>query len=47
MSAHPPADSGRTSAPWSLSTEELKRRIDQMYAGVQDPRAADTELSVA
>lgn len=46
MSAHHSAAAGRTSATWSLSTEELKRRLDSMFADVS--HADDTpELSVA
>ncbi|MFC9517928.1 hypothetical protein ACFTSD_19555 [Nocardiaceae bacterium NPDC056970] len=46
MSAHRSAAAGRASATWSLSTEELKRRLDGMFADV--PHADDTpELSAA
>ncbi|NKU06539.1 hypothetical protein GS870_24945 [Rhodococcus hoagii] len=37
MSAHRSAAAGRASATWSLSTEELKRRLDGMFADVHRP----------
>ena len=46
MSAHHSAAAGRTSATWSLSTEELKRRLDTMFADT--PHTDDTpEFSAA
>ncbi|WFR73496.1 hypothetical protein P9209_07540 [Prescottella defluvii] len=46
MSAHLAADTGRdAAATWSLSTEELKHRLDRMYAGVSDTRSAEPETS--
>lgn len=47
MNAPHSADADRGSASWSLSTEELKRRIDQMYAGVSDPRTVDPDVTAA
>lgn len=47
MIAHRSAAVGRTSATWSLSTEELKNRIDQMFAGLPDNRMTDAELDAA
>ncbi|MET3639504.1 hypothetical protein [Prescottella equi] len=46
MSAHRSAAAGRASATWSLSTEELKRRLDGMFADVHHPEDAP-ELSAA
>ncbi|GAB2636118.1 hypothetical protein ABI214_17430 [Prescottella soli] len=45
MSAQLAADTGRGAATWSLSTEELKHRLDRMYAGISDTRSADPETS--
>ncbi|PTR23508.1 hypothetical protein C8K36_10990 [Rhodococcus sp. OK519] len=46
MSAYRSAAAGRASATWSLSTEELKRRLDNMFADV--PHTGETpELSAA
>ncbi|MDH6280457.1 hypothetical protein M2284_001451 [Rhodococcus sp. LBL1] len=45
MSAHLAADTGRDAATWSLSTEELKHRLDRMYAGVSDTRSAEPETT--
>ncbi|WP_433607516.1 hypothetical protein [Prescottella agglutinans] len=46
MSAHLAVDTGRDAAvTWSLSTEELKHRLDRMYAGISDTRSADPEPS--
>ncbi|QCQ92588.1 hypothetical protein [Rhodococcus sp. SGAir0479] len=45
--AHRSAAAGRTSATWSLSTEELKSRLDQMFAGYPETRMADAELDAA
>jgi len=44
VSAHLATDTGRDAAvTWSLSTEELKHRLDRMFAGVSDTRSADIE----
>lgn len=47
MIANRSAVAGRTSATWSLSTEELKSRLDQMFAGIADTRMVDAELDAA
>jgi len=47
VSANHSAVTGRTSATWSLSTEELRSRLDQMFAGIADTRMADAELDAA
>ncbi|WP_430334242.1 hypothetical protein [Rhodococcus sp. ACT016] len=39
MSAHLATDTVRDAATWSLSTEELKHRLDRMFSGVSDPRS--------
>ncbi|WP_197059700.1 hypothetical protein [Prescottella defluvii] len=47
MSAHRPTFAGRSSATWSLSTEEIKRRLEQMYGGDPVTPSADDRLSAA